>query len=175
MRLNGKFETLSLLKRGNHYHMVMDFTEGQLLERWLKQDNNLDHKKVKKILKEICLLLNAYQNNSLQQYRYLSTYTILIREGDEKVFLLDLEAQTNAEIREYLIKMYDDNNPVDIDVDFIDFSIIAKILLSNPYNQIKLSKSQLHRFRKIIKKCQMNPPEFHTFLEIEEQLSEIKE
>ncbi len=175
MRFQGNFETLSILKKGNHYHMVMDFTKGQLLERWLRQDNNLDCKKAKRILQELCLLINAYQRNSLQQFRYISTYTILIGEIDEKLYLIDLEAETNTEIKEYLIKMHDYNNLLDIDGDFIDFSIIAKILLANPYNPIKLSKIQSHRFHKIIKKCQKNPGEFRTFLEIEQRLAEIKE
>ncbi|MCI8293937.1 MAG: hypothetical protein HFH53_10470 [Hespellia sp.] len=90
-----KYEVIRMIERDGGCHIAMDCAEGTLLIYRVQKGDILDKHLVLSWIRGLVRQLELYHRcGAKQSYRYLNPYSVLITR-DEKVLLLDLQAEQN--------------------------------------------------------------------------------
>lgn len=141
----------------------MDYVPGELLLYRLKRCPEIEKPLLMDWMKQlICQLEQFHRCRSNENYRYLNPYSVLVTQED-KLLLLDLEAESNEFVLRNMQKRAMRNHFVKPIVNIRDNSRIAldlygygktiQFILANAVVEPSLTKREENRLEKIIDKC----------------------
>lgn len=157
------YEVIRFVEHGGRCWPTMDCVKGQLLIQRLKGKPAMEKVMLFSWLKELLVQLEQYQRcRSNKGYRYLNPYSVLVTVED-KLLLLDLEAESNAFVMKNLQKQAVRSHFVKpitrmrqgarIAVDLYGYGKTIQFIMANTEIQPALTRKEMHQIGKLIDKC----------------------
>lgn len=158
-----EYDVIKFIEHGDYCRPSLDRVSGQLLIYRLKQKPCIDKNQLLSWIEQILKNLYAYHRcRNDQSYRYLNPYSLLVTK-EEKLLLLDLEAESNEFVlknmqrramRDHFVKpVIHIREHTKITLDLYSFGKTVQFILANVQAVPPLSKWEERRLEKIIVKC----------------------
>lgn len=157
------YDVLKFIEHGGRCRPAMDYVSGELLIYRLKRCPEIDKKLLFEWMRELLHQLEQFHRcRSNQSYRYINPYSVLVT-GEDKLLLLDLEAEGNEfvlknmqkrSMREHFVKpvIYIRENTT-ISLDLCGYAKTIQFILANVHVEPSLTPREENRLEKIIDKC----------------------
>lgn len=157
------YEVIRFIQHGNRCRPAMDCVPGELLIYRVRQYPMIEKETLFAWMKQLSAQIGQYhrcRNN--QCYRYINPYSVLITK-DEKILLLDMDAQSNEFVlknmqkramREHFVKpIVHIKENARITLDLYGYAKTIQFLLAGMKADPALTRWEEHRLSKIIDKC----------------------
>lgn len=172
------YETIKMINQGGKCHIVMDYVKGDSLIYWLRYHPDITKQQLFAWIETIVSQMEQYHRSSNSPcYRYLNPYSIIVTK-EERLMLIDLEADSNAEILRNMQKRVIRMNfsPQDhvkrnkVKTDLFCTGKTVQFLLAQTDANPKLTRREERQLSKIISRCTDNKVkdsygEFQTLLQ----------
>lgn len=157
------FEIIRFVEYGGQCYPEADCVTGELLVFRLKRRPEIEQAILLGWIRQLARQMELlYQSCGTRGYRYLNPYSVLITP-EEKVFLLDLDAEGNAFVLRSMQKRVIRNNFIKADndgkrgapvrQDLFGFGRTVQFILANVTVCPRLSRLQERRMEQLIKQC----------------------
>lgn len=181
------YDVLKFIEHGGRCRPAMDYVPGELLLYRLKRCPQMEKPLLMDWMRQLLYQLEQFhrcRNNGC--YRYLNPYSVLVTQED-KLLLLDLEAESNEFVLRNMQKRAMRNHFVKPVVNIRDNSRIAldlygygktiQFILANVEVEPSLTKREENRLEKIIDKClcENQKKQYENLSQIKKELPSGKE
>ncbi len=176
------YEVIKFIEHGNRCRPVMDSVPGELLIYRLKRCPEVEKACLFRWIGGFVYQIEQFHRcRNDQSYRYINPYSVLITR-EEKLLLLDLEAESNAFVLKNMQTRAMRNHFIrpaalageqtKIACDLYGYAKTIQFLLANAHVTPSLTKWEEHRFEKIIEKCLCENPrkQYENFKQIQKEL-----
>lgn len=180
------YEVIKLVEQNNRCHMVMDYADGELLIKWIREHPVMGKEELLEWIRDLTRqLARFHQCKGNPCYQYLNPYSILVKENGERAFL-DLKAKSNEAILSQMQRRVIRNHFLppeqpfyqfaSIDLDIYGLGKVIQFLLSQIHVEPAFSNREVRVLQKVLRKCLNTDPDkqYQTVKEIIKDLPQKK-
>lgn len=157
------YEVIRFVEHGGRCWPTMDCVKGQLLLYRLKGQPVIEKAMLFSWMKELLTQLEQYQRcRNNKGYRYMNPYSVLVTDED-KLLLLDLEAESNAfvmknlqkqAVRSHFVKpIVRRKHNVQASMDLYGYGKTIQFIMANTEMKPALTRKEIYQIEKLIDKC----------------------
>ena len=187
INIEANYEVIRFVEHGGRCWPTMDCVKGQLLLQRLRGEPVIEKAMLFSWLKELVVQLEQYQRcRNNKGYRYLNPYSVLVT-AEDKLLMLDLEAESNAfvmknlqkrAVRSHFVKpIVRMKQNAQVSMDLYGYGKTVQFIMANTEIKPALTRKEIYQIGKMIDKCigENAQRQYDDFSQVRRDIPVIKE